>query len=363
MLLQAVGTARFCYNWALTTWNQQYQDFKDKKCDEKPSAYSLCNLWTKERPEWAQQVGRVVQQSAILNVGVAFTNFWKHGKGFPQLKKKGKCRDSFHVDNAHAKIHGQRIALPKAGRVKMAELPRFDGKIMGYAVSHYAGQWHVSVRFELVEGSVNKEGKVGVDVGMINPAVASDGTVLVLPEKLHKLSKRLKRQQRALSRKKFASKNYDKQKLKKSKVQLKINNIRSDATHKFSSTVTKNHGNVVVEDLNLAGMHKTPIRNIRAGMQRSCMFEVGRQLSYKAQTIVKAPWNYPSSQLCSGCGSRQKLALSERTYHCPVCNLVIDRDMNAAVNLMNYIGEVIPDTKPVENEVPSGGIPPEVVVR
>lgn len=348
ILRRTVGTARFAYNWALAEWRGWYSDYKDGKCADKPSAYKLCARWTSDKPEWAEATGSVTQRRAIIAVGVAFTNFWKRGAGHPVFKKKGSCRDSFSVSNSHAKLLGNRVSLPVVGRVRMAETPRYSGKIESYAVSHYAGRWYVSVSVEAENTATENESVVGIDVGMKIPAVASDGLELTLSPKLPRLHKRIRRLQRRISKKQKVSNNRRKALLRKQRVQDKINNLRADAIHKFTSTVTKNHGTVVIETLNLKGMHRGPIRNIRAGFQRSCMGEIHRQLRYKAVRIIEAPRTFPSSQLCSCCGARQKLKITQRTYSCPSCGSTLDRDLNAALNLKKYVGMVSPDSKPVE---------------
>ena len=132
--------------------------------------------------------------------------------------------------------------------MKLAEKLRFEGKILSYTVSHYADQWHVSVQVEL-EGDPRPQPQpnstVGVDVGLLHVAVASDGTTCDAPDSLKHLERKLKARQRALSRSQRNSKNYQKKLLKKQKVQEKINNIRKDVTHKFTSTLCKNHAKVV----------------------------------------------------------------------------------------------------------------------
>lgn len=340
-LLQTVGTARYVYNWALATWNQWYQDYKDGKVETKPSAFKLCNRWTKERPEWAIETSRVTQQHAILNVGKAFTNFWKGNAKLPKFKKRGCCAETFYVDNAHAYVRNCIIQLPGIGKVKLAEKLRYEGKIMAYTVSHKADRWFVSVQVQGVEIHHTMTGSTcGVDVGMKIPAVCSDGTKLILPEvKLRKLEKAKRRHQRIVSRRKKASNRRKKALLRVQKIQVKINNIRLDCVHKFTTSVCKNHDTVVIEDLTLTGMHKGS-KSVRSGMQRSCMYEIRSQLEYKAYRIVIADKWYPSTQLCSNCGSRQKLTLSQRTYHCPHCGLELDRDLNAAINLSHYPGSL-----------------------
>ena len=340
IMLQTVGTSRYTYNWGLATWDQWYQDYKDGKVDTKPSAFGLCNRWTYERPEWAKKTCRVAQQRALINLGKAFTNFWRGYAKRPKFKKKGHCREAFYVDNAHAYIKDGYIQLPGIGKVKLAEELRYEGKIISYTISHEADKWFVSVQVQGVEIPHTMTGSTcGVDVGMKTPAVCSDGTKLVLPEvKLHKLEKARRRHQRVVSRRKKASNRRKKALLRVQKIQVKINNIRCDAIHKFTTSVCKNHDTVVIEDLDAASMHTVSNRNIRSGLQRSCMCEIRRQLEYKAYHLVKADKWYPSTQLCSNCGTRQKLTIDQRTYHCPHCGLELDRDLNAALNLSHYPG-------------------------
>lgn len=212
---------------------------------------------------------------------------------------------------------------------------------MAYTVSQYAGKWYVSVKVEMEDTRYAPSSTVGVDVGMKTPAVCSDGTTLTLPfERLRKLEKRLKKAQRVAARRHKLSRRRTKALRRKQRIQDKINCTRLDCIHKFTSTVCKNHETVVVEDLNARGLHSVPIKNIRSGMQRSCMSEVLRQLRYKAVSLVQADRWYPSTQLCSNCGHRQKMQLTQRTYVCPECGLSLDRDLNAAINLSKYPGSL-----------------------
>lgn len=338
-LLQTVGCSRFVYNWGLDTWNRWYQDFKDGKRTDKPNNVKLSKLWTKERPEWAAALPRSGQDRALKDVATAFAMFFKRASKRPTFKKVGCCVDSYYIGNHHGKIRkdGKHLHLPSIGDMRMAEPLRFEGKVMSYVVTHYAGQWHVSIRVELPDTRTAPDSVAGVDVGMKIPAICSDGNSLILPkEKLYRLEKQLKKSQRVVSRRQKKSRNRAKALLRKQKIQLKISNIRRDAIHKFTSAVCKNHATVVIEDLNCTGLHKVPIKNIRKGMARSCMYEVRQQLSYKAIVCIVADKWFPSTQLCSNCGGRKKLTLDTRVYSCPYCGAKIDRDLNAAINLAKY---------------------------
>ena len=349
-LYKTAGTARYAYNWALDQWKSQYDAFDKGLSKEKPSAIKLSAKWTKERPEWSHETYRGSQTRAIMNVGTAFQNLWKGRASYPKFHKKGR-KDSFYVDNAHAYIEDNRISLPKIGKVRLAESLRYTGKIMSYVVSTYAGQWFVSVQVELTSDARPRceapDSSVGIDVGLSHVAVASDGTVLDMPKSLKRLDEHLKALQRKLSKKAKRSRNRSKALRRKQKVQRRIDNIRQDAVHKFTSTITKNHGIVVTENLNIEGMKQTGHKSLRRSLAHSLMGEVIRQVSYKAQRHVMVDRFFPSSKRCSNCGFvKTNLELSERTYRCEACGLVIDRDFNASLNLMQA-GKVIPSV-PVE---------------
>lgn len=343
-LLQTVGGVRFAYNWALENWNKWVEEKKQGVREDNPNWIKLSKLWTLERPEWAVELPRDAVTEAFRQVNVAFANHFKNGKGWPKFKKKGVSRDSFYV-NAHKGIirpDGKHLHIPGIKKdIKMAEPLRFAGKVMAYTVSCCAEKWYVSVRVEIEDLRSAPDSTVGVDVGMKTPAVCSDGSTLTFPfERLRKLDKRLKRAQRIVSHRQKLSRRRAKALRRKQCIQDKINCTRLDCIHKFTSVVCKNHETVVAEDLNARGLHSVPIKNTRSGMQRSCMSEVLRQLGYKAVSLVQADRWYPSTQLCSNCGHRQKMKLTQRVYNCPECGLAIDRDLNAAINLSKYPGSL-----------------------
>ena len=350
-LYKTAGTSRYVYNWALDQWKSMYEAFDKGLSTEKPSAFKLDARWTRERPAWATEVARCSQSRAILDVGTAFQNLWKGHASYPKFHKKGR-KDSFYVTNQHAYIEGSRISLPKIGKVRLAEPLRYTGKIVSYVVSTYAGQWFVSVQVELESDARPRceapNSAVGIDVGLSHIAVASDGTVLDMPKSLKRLDEHLKALQRKLSKKAKRSRNRSKALRRKQKVQRRIDNIRQDAVHKFTHTITKNHGIVVTEDLNIHGMVEKGSKPLRRSLAHSLMGEVIRQVSYKAQRHIMVDRFFPSSKRCSNCGFvKASLELSERTYKCEACGLVIDRDLNASLNLMQ--AGVVSSNVPVES--------------
>ena len=337
LLLQAAGTARYVYNGGLAKWDKMWEAWKADHTLPKPNANLLSRMWTKERPEWAKEVAFTVQHNAIIDLGVAFTNFFKKRSKHPTFHKKS-IKDSFRVDNDKAVIKGKKIRIPNIGWIKLSEELRFQGKINSYTVSTYADKWYVSVQMEVPEEPRDiPDTVIGIDVGLDNPAWDSDNNYLQLPEKdLEKLERKLKRAQRALSRSQRNSKNSQKKLLKKQKVQDKINNIRNDVTHRYTTSVCKSHATVVIEDLDIEGMvEKAPTRSIRRVYNASLMDTLHWQLSYKAKHLVKAPRFYPSSKTCSHCGAiKSELPPKVRIYKCECCGAVINRDYNAALNLM-----------------------------
>lgn len=340
ILRQHVGGARFVFNWGLEHWRQWVEDKKNGVRGDNPNWIKLFRVWMQERPDWGVTIPNSVLTYSLKHLNTAYVNHFKLGTGWPRFKKKG-VRDSF-------KSTAQKCRIRKDGKhvhivgvktdIRMAEELRFNGKINSFCVSVVGDKWYMSVQAEIPDTRTAPDSTVGVDVGMKTPAVCSNGTTLTLPaEQLQRLDRRLRKAQRRYSRCKKGSRRRAKALHRKQRIQERINHIRGDAIHKFTSAVCKNHATIVIEDLNAAGMHHG-LKNIRSGMQRSCMAEVLRQLSYKAINLVVADRWYPSTQLCSNCGARQKMELTERAYNCPHCGLSLDRDLNAAINLSKYPG-------------------------
>jgi putative transposase len=338
-LLNTAGAARYAYNWGLATWKGMYAAWMEDHSKEKPSAFKLCTLWTANRPSWANETAYGPQQNALLNLGKAFQNLWRGTGKYPTPHKKGR-KDSFTINYDKAKLYGSIIQLPKIGHVRLAEALRFGGKITSYTVSHYAGQWHVSVNVELQDeltSITNPTSVVGIDVGLSHAAVASDGTVCNIPESLKKLDVKLRKAQKAVNRKLKGSKNRSKALLKEQRIQNKINNIRKDVTHKFTTAITKSHGIVVTEDLHIQEMKdRAQFRSLRRSFNSSMMGMILQQLKYKALEYHTVDRFFPSTKKCSVCGAvKPHIDLSERVYKCEHCGAVIDRDLNAALNLKN----------------------------
>ena len=337
LLMQTAGCARYAYNWGLEKWGKMYEAWKADSSLEEPSWTGLARQWTIEKPEWASKTARNAVTCSLSNLGKAFNNFIRRKAKYPKKHKRSQGI-SFQISNDKAAIVDNRLRLPNIGYVRLRETPRFQGKITGYTVQLIASHWYVTVAFDCPD--VHKEAPesvVGIDVGLQHPAVASDGTKLELPlEKLQKLEAKKRRSQRALSRSKRNSNARERKRTKLQRIQQRITNIRQDAVHKFTTTVCKNHATVVTEDLNINELRsKAPARSVRRAYNSSLMGTILRQISYKAVHHIKAPKYFPSTKRCSTCGHiKEAMPPNVRTYHCDVCGTHLDRDENAARNLM-----------------------------
>jgi putative transposase len=357
---KAAGTARFAWNWALGQWREQY------KAGSKPNEAALrkqLNAIKDEQFPWMGEVTKNAPQQAIKNLGTAFRNFFDGRAKFPSFKKKG-AHDSFRADNGPqvkgadaVVVDGKRVRLPVIGWVRMREPLRFSGQVKSAVVSRTADRWFVSLQVEMPDraGSENQGPAVGVDLGVKALATLSDGSTFEGPKALRKNLKKLRRVSRALSRKVKGSSNRRKAKVKIARLHARIGNIRKDATHKATTAITKNHGVIVIEDLNVRGMMAND--RLSRAIADVGLYEFRRQIDYKAllngSNIIVADRWYPSSKTCSACGYKMEvLPLSVRDWICPACGCAHDRDVNAAKNLMNL---AVSSTVSVCGEASSGG--------
>ena len=352
--LRSCGTARFAYNWALSTWKAKYEN------GEKTSAFSLIKELTaikrKEFP-WMTEVGKTCPQYAIHNLEAAYNNFFKKNAKYPKYKKRG-VRDSFvAIENRLSfKQNDFKIWIPRLGWVKCAENLRFDGKVNSVTVKKVADLWFAVVSLEICQNvtPVVRENQaiIGVDLGIKYMAVTSNGEVFENPKSLGKRLKSLKYQHRSLCRKVKGSANRKKQQIKLARLYYKIKCTRDYAIHNATSKIVQNADIIVLEDLNVHGMIKN--HNLSRALSDVGFGEFRRQIEYKAvwsgKQVVIAPRFMPSSKTCSVCGSvKQGLTLRDRTYSCVVCGSVMDRDLNATRNLANYaLRQSLPEVRLAE---------------
>lgn len=340
---KAAGVARFAYNWALASWNEQYKACQKDSTLPKPSESALrreLNAIKREKFPWMLEVTKCAPQQGIKNLGVAFGNFFNNRAKRPKFHKKG-VHDSFYISNDQFEVKGRKIRVPNLGWVRMREELRFSGKIMSANISRTADKWFVSITVDTPEATLHRtenQGVVGVDLGVKNLATLSSGKKIEGSKILKKLLDRLSRLSKSLSRKKLKSANRKKAKEKLSRLYAKIANTRKDSLHKLTTSLVKEYEVLGIENLNVKGMMGN--KHLSRALSDSSFGEFRRQLEYKrastgTKVIVADKW-FASSKTCSSCGYKlEKLSLKTRAWQCPSCGEHHDRDINAAINLRN----------------------------
>ena len=350
---KSFGVSRYAYNWALTKWKEQKAlGIKSVKMND------LKKEWNQIKPEWVYDCPKDANQQPFADLSTALKNYFNSKNNnnknykFPRKKKRGKCRDSFYVSNDKAHITNNHIKLPLVGRVKLAEGLRFRKKhtrILSYTISRTADKYYVSVNYEIPDalGTTKSEsGMVGIDLGLKTFAVESTGHEESSPRALKKHQQKLVRLQRKLSRATKGSIRRKKTKTILAKQHARISNIRKDHLHKYSRKIVNENAIIVFEDLNIRGMLKN--HKLARAIADSSWSELVRMTSYKAMQsgsiVLKADRFYPSSKLCSQCGSvKTHIGLDEREYICEECGCCIDRDHNASINILAYgLTQLIP---------------------
>lgn len=337
-LARAFGCARWAYNWALARRNEAYA-----QTGKALSTYDLNVEMTsvkKENPFLAE-VSDWVLKEAIANVGVAFKRFFDGTCRYPRFKSKRDERQS--ATYRRMKVSGNRVKLAKVGSVKFVKHREMAGDIKRITVSRDAcGDFWVSF---LCEDGVQEPPKaqrptkaVGIDVGLHDFLVTSDGERVKNPAYYRKAQAKLAKEQRRLARKQKDSNRYKWQRQKVTKCHRHIANQRRDFLHKTSKRLINENQVIAIEDLNVSGMLKN--RNVAKSIADSGWSEFASMLEYKARwygvEILRCGRFDPSSKMCE-CGYiNTGLTLSMREWECPRCGAVLDRDVNAAKNILKF---------------------------
>ena len=377
---KAFGCARLAWNWGLAEWQRQYKE------GGKPSAYALkkqFNAAKKEQYPFVYEVTKYASQQPFMDLQDAFSRFFKKQSKHPQFKRKKDGQGSFYIGGDQVKLSSvntnskvfkkmahnekcnhQYIKVPNLGCVKMTERVRFNGKINGVTISQSGGKFYVSFSMMISEEEYQrthpktnqpKEGAVGIDLGVKAALILSDGIAINNPKPIYKAQRRITRLQRQLSRRVHArtkqerllgvtkSNNYHKLVQKVSRAQHKVAEARHDFINKVTTILTTRYAEIAMESLNARGMMKN--HRLAKSIADVSFHEIRRQIEYKAAyngvKVTKADQWYASSKTCSQCGNVvQRLALSQRTYRCECCGAVIDRDLNAALNLRSLISHI-----------------------
>ena len=341
---KSFGCTRLVYNWALSKRIVAYQTKK-----ERLSCVDLCKMLTSLKKEgdklWLSEVSNECLQQSIRNMDSAFTRFFREKKGFPKFKSKKNARKSYKaINGVRIDFETNRIKLPKIGWVKFYKNRTFEGNIGTVTVSKNAtGKYFVSVLVDdgigtPLKPNIEYNTSVGIDVGIKDFAVFSNGCVYVNPKYLEKAETRLKVLQRRFSKKKKGSNRREKARLKLARAYEKVTNCRTNFIHQVTSRIVRENQTIIIEDLNVSGMMKN--HNLAKHISSASWSEFFRQLQYKCEwygkNLIKIGRFEPSSKMCT-CGYVNKeLKLSQREWTCPNCGQHNDRDLLAAINIKRF---------------------------
>ncbi|NNG81131.1 RNA-guided endonuclease TnpB family protein [Acinetobacter sp. ANC 5378] len=341
------GCARFTFNWALALQQNYYEKYK-KSLSRKEIQDQLVSLKKIPEFEWLNKVNSQSLLSSLLHVYTAFGNFFKGRAKFPKFKSKKIPQRSYQCpQHCTVSFTSGVLNLPKIKGIKTVFSRQFDGKIKTVTISKTAtGKYYASILVETevnlpVPSIIEVEKTIGIDLGLTHMLIQSDGDKVENPRYLKKAQKRLVIQQKIFSRKKKEAKNYRRQKLRVARVHEKVRNQRLDLHHKLThKLICENQATTyAVEDLGIKSMVKN--RKLAKSISDIAWGQFLTLLQYKAEwygkNILRIGRFVPSSKLCSQCGyTMEKLPLHIRSWSCPDCLSVLDRDLNASMNIRNF---------------------------
>jgi len=339
LLLQHAGNTRFLWNNLLANNIEYYKEegkfnFGHVMITSLPSLKEDYGFLKLSFSQSLQTVGRQLNDSLSRFLEERKTN---NKIGFPKFKKKSMERDSFHCPQKW-KLYNKYVHIPKIGKIKWYKHRDLQGKPKSITITQSGDQWFCSVlcEKEIEEKQKKTKNIIGIDVGLKDFAVCSDGNVIKRQRITKNYEEKLTKEQRRLSRKEKGSQNRHKQKRVLQKVHRKIKNSRIDFLHKTTSNMIAKYDGFCLEDLNVSGMMKN--KNLSKSIADASWSEFKRQLEYKSlwnskHFIQVSRW-FPSTKTCSSCGGKQTMELKDRMYECE-CGFVMNRDLNAAVNILN----------------------------
>ena len=356
---QQCGYAKFAYNSALS-------DFKTElSVNNFLSKNRLANRFNQKKKafDWTEAQDQRAAKYAIDHLGRAIENWTEKRGGFPTFKKRG-CKHSYTTDEQSVHMEGKRLKLPKIGWIRTFEALRFKGKIVSVTISRTAHRWFASLSVEVAEpirccpaptefvdsfasstdiGTPEQMERsiyptIGIDVGISTLATLDNGTKYENPKPLKRYERKLKREQRKLSRKVFLSQNWYQQKRKVERLHYRIACIRRDAHHQATMDILKCVSKIGIETLQVTNLLQN--RKLAKALSDAALGGFLEKLKTKANSlgipILQADRFFASSKNCSSCGHKKDdLTLSDRQYHCSNCGASLDRDVNAAINLRN----------------------------
>lgn len=338
---QSINFSRWTWNHCLATYNDYYD--KNKKSMPKKELQKQV-IALKNEHKWTKDCySQIVHQVVNKNFAQAWSRFFKGQGNRPKFKKKNKCRDSFGAAKGLLIRNRKTVYIPKIGNVKVGKINPKNKPRSWTIYRDKTGEYYLSYVVEVSEypdptpiDEINPNETIGLDFGLLTYIVVSDGQCIPNPKFRRMALQSIKRLHRAFSRKQFNSKNKEKARIKLARKYKKLTNKMKDFQHVISKQIINENQVIAVENLNIQSMMKDK-RLVRA-IQDASWYQMISFLEYKCKKygkrFIKIDKYYPSTQTCNHCGNRnKKLDLGIRQWQCQSCNSILDRDLNAAINI------------------------------
>ena len=337
------GCCRFVYNQTLAYRNDKYKTSKESM--NKTSCNNYVNQVLKKEYEWLKEVDKFALTNSVYHMDNAYQKFLTEYTGFPKFKSKKNNKKTYTTNftngNIEVSFEGNKIKLPKLKWVKAKVHRNFVGQIKSATISQTSsGKYFVSVLVETEHKPVESTGcMIGIDLGIKDLLITSDGEKFDNIHTTKKYEDKLTKEQRKLSHKQKGSKNWNKQRIKVAKIHEKIHNTRINNLHKISHKLINENQVIVSENLSVSNMVKN--HNLAKAITDCGWYELTRQIGYKSdwnnRQYIKIGRFTKSSQPCNVCGyiNTETKDLSVRQWTCPECGTIHDRDINAAINILN----------------------------
>ena len=340
-----IGCCRKVYNYLLEKSQEQYKIGNKKFINRSNFQHTITTMKESGDFEYLKQVPIHTLQASAHNLLRSYDNFFKGIAKYPKFKSRYNPKQSFKIimDNrviTNLDIKNSTVWIPKIQKsLKFNQSRKLEGKVVNFTITKENNNWYISFQceVELPEQEI-KTGMIGLDFGVINFITVSNGDRVPARQFYRSLESKLKKMQQALSKKTKDSNNYKKLKYKIAKLHAYIANCRKDANHKLSTKLVRENQLICVEDLQISKMsrnHKLAKSLVDEGWYQFTNF-VQYKLYWYGGQLIKVDRFFPSSKTCNCCKCRiNKLNLSQRIWTCPNCNTELDRDLNAAKNILD----------------------------
>ena len=368
-LRQFAGARRWVWNWALQQRLDHYRQ-TGQTLPAKELSARLTALKDQPQTAWLREIDSQLLQQVLVDLQRAFVNFFARRARYPRFKSRKRDQARFRIPQRVHVVDG-RVQVPKVGRVRLRLSRPVEGQTKSATFKQDAcGHWHVSLVAQtqvpvVVLPLPDPACSVRLNLGLRDAVVPSTGPRIPAPRFYRRGARKLRRAQRTFSRRQPGSRNRAKARASMARIHQHVANQRADFTHKLSTKLIKNHQAVCIEDLNVRGLARTKRAK---SVHDASMGLVRRQLQDKGQWygvhVIVVDRFYPSTQLCHVCGDKNEaLTLADRTWQCPICGTVHDRDMNAALNIRDEGLRILAVGYPDSLNACGGAVRPPTVAR